>query len=113
MKNEILSRLILEHVKVPREGKAGNYIQFVSYKMTLWLALPSWLLKVHTNSFVSFQILKLILFLLQVSTFLSLVTGLFGCCSLQELTFFSLQITVFCCSYAFSMINPLVKAISR
>ena len=43
---EILSRLILEHVKVTWEGKVGNYTQFVSSKMTFWLALPSWLLKV-------------------------------------------------------------------
>ena len=46
MKKEILSRLILEHVKVTWEGKVGSYTQFVSYKMTFWLALPSWLLKV-------------------------------------------------------------------
>ena len=46
MKKEILSRLILEHVKVTWEGKVGNYAQFVTYKMTFWLALTSWLLKV-------------------------------------------------------------------
>ena len=31
MKKEILSRLILEHVKVTWEGKVGNYTQFVPY----------------------------------------------------------------------------------
>ena len=46
MKKEILSCLIVEHVKVMWEGKVGNYTQFVSYKMTFWLVLPSWLLKV-------------------------------------------------------------------
>ena len=46
MKREILSRLILQHVKVTWEGKVGNNTQFVTYKMTFWLALPSWLLKV-------------------------------------------------------------------
>ena len=51
MKREILSRLILEHAKVTWEGKVGNYTQFVSYKMTFWLALPSWLLKVHNKTF--------------------------------------------------------------
>ena len=43
MKKEILSRLILEHVK---ETWETNYTQFASYKMTFWLSLPSWLLKV-------------------------------------------------------------------
>ena len=28
------------------EGNVGNYTQFVSYRMTFCLALPSWLLKV-------------------------------------------------------------------
>ena len=46
MKKEILSRLILEHVKVTWEGKVGNYTQFVSYKTMFWLALPFLLLKV-------------------------------------------------------------------
>ena len=32
------------------EGNVGNYTQYVSYKMTFWLALPSWLLKVPINS---------------------------------------------------------------
>ena len=41
-----MSRLILEHVKVTWEGKVGNYTRFVSYKMTFWLGLPCWLLKV-------------------------------------------------------------------
>ena len=43
MKKEILSRLILEHVKVTWET---SYTQFVSYKMTFWLASPFRLLKV-------------------------------------------------------------------
>ena len=50
MKKEILSRLVLEHVKVTWEGKVGKYTQFVSYKMTFWLALPSWLLKVPIDA---------------------------------------------------------------
>ena len=42
-----MSGLILEHVRVTWE--ASN-TQYVSYKMTFWLALPSWLLKVPIAS---------------------------------------------------------------
>ena len=44
MKKEILSRLILERVKVTWEWV--NIISLYHRKVMFWLALPSWLLKV-------------------------------------------------------------------